>query len=68
MPSPFTICIVAIVLLGALGLPIGHAMIASSILYLLLSGMDLGTAAEQILNAFSTGSCSALFFAAWRAG
>ena len=50
MPSPFAICIVAIVLLGALGLPIGHSMIAGSILYLLLSGLDLGTAAEQILN------------------
>src|SRR6266542_491864 len=50
VPSPFTICIVAIVLLGALGLPIGHAMIAASILYLLLTGLDLGTAAEQILN------------------
>ena len=37
-------------LLGALGLPIGHSMIAASILYLLLSGLDLGTAAEQILN------------------
>ena len=31
-------------------MPIGHAMIASSILYLLLTGLDLGTAAEQILN------------------
>src|SRR5438067_1115245 len=50
VPSPFTICIVAIVLLGALGLPIGHAMIAASILYLLLTGLDLGTAAEQLLN------------------
>ena len=50
MPSPFAICIVAIVSLGALGLPIGHSMIAGSILYLLLSGLDLGTAAEQILN------------------
>ncbi len=50
VPTPFTICIVAIVLLGALGLPIGHAMIAASILYLLLTGLDLGTAAEQILN------------------
>jgi C4-dicarboxylate transporter, DctM subunit len=48
--SPFALCIVSIVLLGALGLPIGHAMIVSSILYLLLSGLDLGTAAEQILN------------------
>jgi C4-dicarboxylate transporter, DctM subunit len=48
--SPFALCIVSIVFLGALGLPIGHAMIASSILYLLLTGLDLGTAAEQILN------------------
>jgi len=48
--SAFTLCIVSIVLLGALGLPIGHAMIVSSIFYLLLKGMDLGTAAEQILN------------------
>src|SRR3569832_324036 len=47
--SAFTLCIVSIVLLGALGLPIGHAMIVSSIFYLLLKGMDLGTAAEQIL-------------------
>src|SRR5881398_859140 len=50
MPSPFSICIFAIVVLGALGLPIGHAMIVSSIFYLLLAGLDLGTAAEQILN------------------
>src|SRR5437763_7526267 len=48
--SPFALCIIAITALAALGLPIGHAMIASSILYLLLSGLDLGTAAEQILN------------------
>ncbi|WP_409192852.1 TRAP transporter large permease [Bradyrhizobium sp. RDM4] len=48
--SPFALCIVSIVLLGALGLPIGHAMIVPSVLYLLLSGLDLGTAAEQILN------------------
>ena len=48
--SPFALCIIAIVLLGALGLPIGHSMIAGSILYLLMSGLDLGTAAEQILN------------------
>ncbi|MGB8515638.1 MAG: TRAP transporter large permease subunit [Pseudolabrys sp.] len=50
MPPPFPSCIVAIVLLGVLGLPIGHSMIAGSILYLLLSGLDLGTAAEQIIN------------------
>src|SRR3954447_5177353 len=50
MISPFALCIIAITLLAALGLPIGHAMIVSSIFYLLLSGLDLGTAAEQILN------------------
>src|SRR3982751_6703527 len=50
MVSPFALCIIAITVLAALGLPIGHAMIVSSIFYLLLSGLDLGTAAEQILN------------------
>jgi len=39
-----------IVGLGILGLPIGHSMIVASIVYLLLSGLDLGTAAEQVLN------------------
>jgi tripartite ATP-independent transporter DctM subunit len=48
--SPFALCIVTIVGLGILGLPIGHSMIVASVLYLLLSGLDLGTAAEQILN------------------
>ena len=48
--SPFALCIVIIVFLGSLGLPIGHSMIVASIFYLLLSGLDLGTAAEQILN------------------
>src|SRR5437762_4532739 len=48
--TPFSVCIITIVLLGALGLPIGHSMVAASILYLLTSGLDLGTAAEQILN------------------
>ncbi len=48
--SPFACCIISITVLAALGLPIGHAMIVSSILYLLLAGLDLGTAAEQLLN------------------
>ena len=48
--SPFALCIITIVSLGALGLPIGHSMIVASVFYLLLSGLDLGTAAEQILN------------------
>jgi tripartite ATP-independent transporter DctM subunit len=48
--TPFGLAIMMIVFLGSLGLPIGHSMIVSSIFYLLLSGLDLGTAAEQILN------------------
>jgi C4-dicarboxylate transporter, DctM subunit len=48
--SPWSIALVAITLLSLLGLPIGHAMIAGSILYLLLAGQDMGIAAEQILN------------------
>ncbi len=48
--SPFSLAVMAIVALSLLGLPIGHAMIGGSVLYLLLAGLDLGTAAEQLLN------------------
>lgn len=48
--SPFALALWTIVALGLFGLPIGHAMIAGSILYLLLAGLDLGTSAEQLLN------------------
>ncbi len=50
LADPFTLCLVAIVALSFLGLPIGHAMIGGSILYLWLAGLDMGTAAEQLLN------------------
>ncbi|WP_430396086.1 TRAP transporter large permease [Ferrovibrio sp.] len=50
LASPFSLCIVAMTLLAFLGLPIGHAMIAASIFYLWLAGLDMGTAAEQLLN------------------
>jgi len=50
LTSPFSLTILAIVALSFLGLPIGHAMIGGSILYLMMSGLDMGTAAEQILN------------------
>lgn len=52
--DPFAACIVSILLLCVLGLPIGHAMISSSILYLALAGLDMGTAAEQLLNGMFT--------------
>jgi C4-dicarboxylate transporter DctM subunit len=52
--SPFWIAITAIVALSLFGLPIGHAMIAGSIAYLWLRGLDMGTAAEQLLNGMYT--------------
>ena len=48
--SPFSLALYAIVALSLVGAPIGHAMIGGSILYLALKGMDMGTAAEQLLN------------------
>ncbi|MBB4018366.1 tripartite ATP-independent transporter DctM subunit [Chelatococcus caeni] len=53
--DPFWLALVSICALALIGLPIGHAMIASSILYLWLAGLDMGTAAEQILNGLYTG-------------
>ncbi len=50
LASPFALSIAGIVFLSLLGLPIGHSMIAGTILYLALAGLDLGTAAEQLLN------------------
>ncbi|MBK8738684.1 MAG: TRAP transporter large permease [Betaproteobacteria bacterium] len=48
--SPFSLTVMAIVALSLLGLPIGHAMIGASVLYLFMTGLDVGTAAEQLLN------------------
>src|SRR6478609_6622165 len=50
MPSHFTLCIIVLVVLAVMGLPIGLSMIAASVFYFLVAGLDLGTAAEQILN------------------
>ena len=48
--DPFFVCIASILALAVLGLPIGLSMIAGSILYLFMSGLDMGIAAEQLLN------------------
>jgi C4-dicarboxylate transporter DctM subunit len=48
--SPFSLALIAIVGLSLIGLPVAYAMIGGSILWLFLSGLDLGTAAEQLLN------------------
>ena len=52
--SPFALAVIAIVALSLLGLPIGHAMIAGSLLYFWIRGVDMGTAAEQLLNGMYT--------------
>ena len=51
--SPFSLALAAILALSLFGLPVGHAMIGGSILYLFLAGVDMGTAAEQVLNGMS---------------
>lgn len=48
--SPFSLALMAIVALSMIGVPIGQAMIGGSVLYLYLKGIDMGTAAEQLLN------------------
>jgi C4-dicarboxylate transporter DctM subunit len=50
LASPFTWCVIAIGVLSLLGLPIGLSMIGGTILYLGLSGQDIGIAAEQLLQ------------------
>jgi C4-dicarboxylate transporter DctM subunit len=52
--SPFAFALYAIIGLSLLGLPVGHAMIGGSILYLYMAGLDMGTAAEQLLNGMYT--------------
>jgi len=50
LTSPFSLSLIAIVVLSLLGLPVGLSMVGGTVLYLLLAGLDTGTAAEQILN------------------
>ncbi len=54
LTDPFLVAVGAIITVSLLRLPIGHAMIAGSIFYLYLMGLDMGTAAEQLLNGMYT--------------
>ena len=54
MISPFALSVLAIVVLSLIGLPVAYAMIGGSILWLLMKGQDMGTAAEQLLNGMMT--------------
>jgi tripartite ATP-independent transporter DctM subunit len=48
--DPFTLSLLSLLVLSLMGLPIGLTMIMASIIYLGLSGQDMSTAAEQVLN------------------
>jgi len=50
LTSPFSLALLTIIALSILGLPVGLSMVGGSVLYLFLAGLDVGTAAEQILN------------------
>ena len=51
---PFAVTVGIIVVLSALGAPIGLSMIGGSIVYLWVSGQDIGLAAEQLLQGMYT--------------
>lgn len=48
MTLAFTLCLVVLFALAAIGTPIAHSIIIGAIVYLALKGQDLGIAAEQI--------------------
>ena len=50
MSWEFGAAVAAIILTAIIGLPIGHAMLASSVFYLLLQGQDMSIAFEQMLT------------------
>ena len=49
MTIPFILCLASMFLLAAIGMPIAHATIVGSIVYLAVKGQDLGIAGEQII-------------------
>jgi TRAP-type transport system large permease protein len=55
MSAEFFWCIVLLFALAGIGAPIALAMIASSIIYLLMKGQDLGLAAEQMIQGIYDG-------------
>ncbi len=54
MSLNFALSLGLITVIAFMGMPMGVAMIAGSILYLLMRGQDMGIAAEQLLNGMYT--------------
>ncbi|VAW18590.1 TRAP-type C4-dicarboxylate transport system, large permease component [hydrothermal vent metagenome] len=50
MSLAFALCIAAVFSLAAIGAPIAHSMIVGAVVYLALTGQDLGLASEQMLQ------------------
>ena len=50
MSTAFTLCLVTVFLLAALGAPVSFSMIIGAIIYLFMSGQDLALAGEQIIQ------------------
>ena len=50
MSWEFGATVAMIIATALVGLPIGHAMLASSVFYLLLQGQDMSIAFEQMLT------------------
>ncbi len=48
MTLAFTLCLVVLFSLAAIGTPIAHSILVGAIVYLALKGQDLGIAAEQV--------------------
>ncbi len=48
MTLAFTMCLVVLFALAAIGTPIAHSIIIGAVVYLAIKGQDLGIAAEQI--------------------
>ncbi len=53
--SPFVWCVLLILGLSLSGVPIGLSMLGASVVYLLISGQDVGLAAEQIVQGLING-------------
>lgn len=53
--TPFSLTVLAIVLLAAFGVPIGLSMLCGSVLYLAATGQDMGLAAEMLLQGLYQG-------------
>lgn len=49
MSLAFTLCLLVLFLLAAIGTPIAHSIIVGALVYLVLKGQDPGIAAEQII-------------------